>query len=62
MGEVYIMDKQKADELVAKGFKYMARKVDGKEVYVFIQTKELMKEISAKFDKGSFTVSKTVKF
>ena len=62
MGEIYILDKTKADHLLSLGFKYVTRQMDGKEVYVFIQTKELMNEIAAKFNSVSFAVSKTVKF
>ena len=62
MGEIYILDKTKADHLRSLGFKYITRQMDGKEVYVFIQTKELMNEITTKFDSTSFAASKTVKF
>ena len=56
------MDKTKADTLLSLGFKYTTRKIDNKEVFVFIQTNELMKERSSKFEEGSFLLSKTLKF
>lgn len=62
MGEVLILDKTKADTLLSLGFKYTKRNIDNKEVFVFIQTNELMKELNSKFEQGSFFVSKTVKF
>ena len=62
MGEVLILDKTKADTLLSLGFKYTKRNVDNKEVFVFIQTNELMKELNSKFEQGSFFVNKTVCF
>lgn len=62
IGEVIIMDKTKADTLLSLGFKYTIRKIDNKEVFVFIQTNELMKELNSKFEEGSFLLSKTLKF
>lgn len=62
MGEVLILDHAKANILQSLGFKYMKRNIDNKEVFVFIQTNELMKELNSKFEQGSFFVSKTVKF
>ena len=62
IGEVIIMDKTKADTLLSLGFKYITRKIDNKEVFVFIQTNELMKELNSKFEQGSFFIGKTVNF
>lgn len=62
IGEVIIMDKTKADTLLSLGFKYTTRKIDNKEVFVFIQTNELMKELNSKFEEGSFFVGQTMKF
>jgi len=54
MGEVLILDQAKADTLLSLGFKYTKRNIDNKEVFVFIQTNELMKELNSKFEQGSF--------
>ena len=62
MGEILILDKTKADTLLSLGFKYTTRKIGNKEVFVFIQTNELMKELNSKFEKGSFLLSKNVCF
>lgn len=62
IGEIIIMDKTKADTLLSLGFKYTTRKIDNKEVFVFIQTNELMKELNSKFEQGSFLLSKNVCF
>ena len=56
------MDKTKADTLLSLGFKYITRKIDNKEVFVFIQTNEFMKELKSKFEEGSFFSGKTVNF
>lgn len=62
MGEIIIMDKSKADTLLSLGFKYITRNIDNKEVFVFIQTNELMQELNSKFEQGSFLLSKNVCF
>ena len=62
MGEIIIMDKTKADNLLSLGFKYITRNIDNKEVFVFIQTNELMRELNSKFEQGSFFIGKTVNF
>lgn len=62
IGEIIILDKTKADTLLSLGFKYTKRNIDNKEAFVFIQTNELMKELSQNFDRRSFLVSSTVNF
>ena len=62
MAEVIIMDKSKADTLLSLGFKYTTRNIGNKEVFVFIQTNEIMKELNSKFEQGSFLLSKNVCF
>ena len=62
MGEVIIMDKSRADTLLSLGFKYTTINIDNKEVFVFIQTNELMQELNSKFEQGSFLLSKYAKF
>lgn len=62
MGEVFILDKAKANTLLSLGFKYTRRNIDNKEVFVFIQTNELMKELNSKFEQGSFILQKNICF
>lgn len=62
MGEILILDQVKADILQSLGFKYVKRNIDNKEVFVFIQTNELMKELNSKFERGSFLFQKNVCF
>lgn len=62
MGEVLLLDQNKADILQSLGFKYTKRNIDNKEVFVFIQTNELMKSLSSNFEQGDFLISNTVKF
>lgn len=62
MGEVLILDKTKADTLLSLGFKYTKRNIDNKEVFVFIQTNELMKELNSKFEQDSFILQKNICF
>lgn len=62
IGEVLILDPQKAEQLHQCGFKYTKRNIDNKEVFVFIQTNELMKELNSKFEQGSFLLNSNVCF
>ncbi len=62
IGEVLILDPQKAEQLQQCGFKYTKRNIDNKEVFVFIQTNELMKELNSKFEQGSFLLNSNVCF
>lgn len=62
IGEVLLLDKVKADTLLSLGFKYTKRNVGNDEVFVFIQTNELMKELNSKFEKGSFLLQKNLCF
>ncbi len=62
MGEILVPDKNKADTLLSLGFNYTRRDIGGKEVFVFIQTDELMQELNSKFGHGSFFIDKTLKF
>jgi len=62
IGEILILDKSQADILSALGFKYTKRNIDNKEVFVFIQTNELMHELNSKFERSSFLLSKNVCF
>lgn len=62
MGEIIFIDKAKADALAALGFEYTERNIDDKQAFVFIQTNELMKELSQNFDTSSFFVAKNVCF
>lgn len=62
MGEVLILDQVKANILQSLGFKYTKRNIDNKEVFVFIQTNELIKSLSSNFEQGDFLISNTVKF
>ena len=62
MGEVLILDPQKAEQLHQCGFKYTKRNIDNKEVFVFIQTNELMKELNSKFETKDFIINSVVCF
>ena len=62
IGEVIILDQNQADTLLSLGFKYTKRNIDNKEVFVFIQTKELMKSLSSNFEQGDFFMQKNLCF
>ena len=62
MGEIILLEKDKADHLLSMGFKYIERIIDNRKVYVFIQTPELMKELPSHYDASSFFINKNVCF
>ena len=62
MGEIFVEDKNKAGALLSLGFNYTKRNIGGREMFVFIQTDELMQELNSKFGRGSFFIDKTLKF
>lgn len=62
IGEVLLLDPQKAEQLQQCGFKYTKRNIDNKEIFVFIQTNELMKELNSKFDTKDFIINSVVCF
>ncbi len=62
IGEIIILDQNQADALLSLGFKYTKRNIDNKEVFVFIQTNELMKELNSKFDTKDFIINSVVCF
>jgi len=62
MGEIYILDKKLATTLLSLGFKYVKRTIDSKDVFVFIQTNELMRELNSNFEQSSFYFGKNLCF
>lgn len=62
VGEVIILEKEKADHLLSMGFKYIERIIDNRKTYVFIQTPKLMKELTSHYDASSFFINKNVCF
>ena len=62
IGEVIIINRDQANTLLSLGFKYATRNIGNKEVFVFIQTNELMKELNSKFEEGSFFINKNICF
>ena len=59
MNIINIIEKPKADELLALGFKYKEKKVQDKIVYKFIGTPELIACLNGKFSKQDYFMSRT---
>ena len=59
MNIVNIIEKPKADELSALGFKYKEKKVQDKTIYEFIGTPELISCLNGKFSKQDYFMSRT---
>lgn len=62
VGEIILLEKEKADHLLSMGFKYIERIIDNRKTYVFIQTPKLMKELTSHYDASSFFINKNVCF
>ena len=62
MGEIILLEKEKANHLLSMGFKYIERIIDNRKTYVFIQTPQLMKELTSHYDASSFFINKNVCF
>lgn len=59
---INILNKEKADELKTLGFDYREIQIDNQTVYQFIESKELIDELSSKFEERSFFISPYVNF
>ena len=63
MGEIILLDKTKADTLIALGFHCNEQKSsDGKIMYKFIDTPEIRKVVLCQFAQNDFCISKTICF
>ena len=62
IGILFINNKNENEEETELAYTELIKKIDNKEVFVFIQTNELMQELNSKFEEGSFLLSKTLKF
>lgn len=59
MNIINIIEKPKADELLALGFKYKEKKVQDKIVYEFVGTPELIACLNGKFSNRDYFISRT---
>ncbi len=62
MDIVCIVDKSKADELLAKGFQYTECKVSNGVVYQFIKTPELDSYLNCNYSSRDFFINKNFNF
>lgn len=60
---INVLDSAKAEKLNLLGFTCTVQRVsDDKQVYVFINTPELMKVLTEKFSKQDYYIGKTLNF
>lgn len=59
---IKFVDKEKANWLSAQGFICTEEAIDGKIVYSFFESPDLMKAIYGKFSSTDFFISDTIKF
>jgi hypothetical protein len=61
IGTINILSKEKADMIIALGFKCSRYKINsGQVVYSFIDTPEIRKALSCNFNKNDFYINNTV--
>lgn len=59
---IKILNQDKAQELIDLGFKYTTESVNGKTVYAFFSSKEIMQYIQSNFSKTDFHLSNKLTF
>lgn len=59
---VKIFDIKKANRLLSSGFQYTTEIFNGKTIFVFIATDELLKNIQSNFANNEFFVDRTLNF
>lgn len=60
---INVFNKEKAEELMKLGFHFTVQRVsDDKQVYVFINSSQLMKIVTEKFSERDFYLGKTLNF
>lgn len=59
---INVLNKEKADELKALGFDYQEIQIDNQTVYQFIESKDLIDELSSKFEERSFFIAPYMNF
>lgn len=57
-----VLEKDKAEELKAKGFKYQENKIGDTTVYTFLESEELVSYLNSNFSKETFFISKFMTF
>ncbi|POO87880.1 hypothetical protein [Clostridium sp. 3-3] len=59
---IKVFNQAKADELSKLGFKYVSEIVNGKTVYSFFVSEEIMNYVNSKFNKKDFFLSNKLTF
>ncbi|WP_143322773.1 hypothetical protein [Clostridium sp. HBUAS56010] len=59
---IKVFNQEKADELSSLGFKYVIETVNGKSVYSFFVSEEIINYINSKFDKKDFFLNNKLTF
>lgn len=62
MNTIIIIDKSKADKLIAKGYKCNCTKVGKRICYEFFGTSELLAELNKNYSKKDYLTRKTTNF
>ena len=62
MNTIIIIDKNKADKLIAKGYKCTYAKVGERICYEFFGTPELLAELNNNYSKTDYVMRKTTNF
>lgn len=62
MNLIKVSNPDKANQLAKSGFKYTTELFNGKTIYVFMITDEIIKFIQNSFTKNDFFIDKTMNF
>lgn len=59
---IKVLDQDKANQLIALGFKYTTETMNGSTIYSFFVSEELLSYINKNFDKRDFLLSNKMTF
>lgn len=62
MNLIKILDPVKAEQLALAGFNYIKEFLGNKEIYSFVQTDDLMKQVNSTFSKNEYFIDNTMNF
>ncbi len=62
MNLIKVLNPDRANELMQSGFKYTTENFNGKTIYVFIMSDDLMSFVHKSFAKDDFFIDRTMNF
>jgi len=59
---IKVLNQKLANQLVCQGFEYMLENVNGEEVYVFLVSETILKNIQGNFEKKDLIFENSLRF